>query len=98
MLAKYVTDFLIWFVDAPVVQGDIDRSGHDIQMVMTYIANHLDGPLDLHQLAAMTGLGSAASLGYSKGQPVIRLMPMLWTRASIRLEACSAIPPSLSSR
>lgn len=49
MLAKYVTDILTWFVDAPVGQGDIDRSGHDIQMVMTYIANH--------QLAAMTGLG-----------------------------------------
>ncbi|WP_146210556.1 hypothetical protein [Bifidobacterium asteroides] len=34
MLAKYVTDILTWFVDAPVGQGDIDRSGHDIQMVM----------------------------------------------------------------
>ena len=57
MLAKYVTDILTWFVDAPVGQGDVDRSSHDIQMVMTYIANHLDEPLDLHQLAAMTGLG-----------------------------------------
>ena len=57
MLAKYVTDILTWFVDAPVGQGDVDRSSHDIQMVMTYIANHLDESLDLHQLAAMTGLG-----------------------------------------
>lgn len=30
-------------------KGDVDRSSHDIQLVMTYIANH--------QLAAMIGLG-----------------------------------------
>ena len=28
-------------------------------MVMTYIVNHLDEPLDLHQPAAMTDLGGA---------------------------------------
>ena len=71
ILVKYVTDILAWFVDVPVGQNDVDRSGHDIQNVMTYIANHLDESLELHQFAAMTGLGGAALLEYSKKQPVI---------------------------
>ena len=50
MLAKYMTDILTWFVDAPVGQGDVDSRGHDIQMLMAYIANPLDEPLNLHQL------------------------------------------------
>lgn len=57
LLAKYVTDILTWFINSPTGQDERSRQSHDIQMVMTYIANHLKEPLNLKQLADMIGLG-----------------------------------------
>lgn len=57
LLTKYITDILTWFINAPMGRDESGRQSHDIQEVMTYVSNHLKEPLNLKQLAEMTGLG-----------------------------------------